>query len=135
MQKETMNIKDKSGNLLATVIKYSEITEGKNFITENDSEFQVASFDLEEGTVIEKHYHPEQIRKVSKTTEVLVILEGQMEVEIYDNNLDFITNVILEKGDTITLIDGGHGITLNKDTKFVEVKQGPYQESIDKKRF
>ena len=84
-----MNIKDKSDNLLATVIRYSEITEGKNFITDNDSEFQVASFDLEEGTVIEKHYHPEQIRKVSKTTEVLVILEGQMEVQIYDNKLDF----------------------------------------------
>ena len=87
MQKETMNIKDKSDNLLATVIRYSEITEGKNFITDNDSEFQVASFDLEEGTVIEKHYHPEQIRKVSKTTEVLVILEGQMEVQIYDLSL------------------------------------------------
>ena len=41
MQKETMNIKDKSDNLLATVIRYSEITEGKNFITDNDSEFQL----------------------------------------------------------------------------------------------
>ena len=70
MQKETMNIKDKSDNLLATVIRYSEITKGKNFITDNDSEFQVASFYLKGGTVIEKHYHPEQIRKTSKTTEL-----------------------------------------------------------------
>ena len=77
----------------------------------------------------------EIFNRQGKTTEELVILEGQMKVEIYDNKLDFITNVVLEKGDTITLIDGGHGITLNKDTKFVEVKQGPYQENIDKKRF
>ena len=58
-----------------------------------------------------------------------------MEVQIYDNNLDHVTNILLKSGDTIALIDGGHGITFNTNTKFVEVKQGPYDESTDKKRF
>jgi hypothetical protein len=30
---------------------------------------------------------------------------------------------------------GGHGIEVTEDSKFVEAKQGPYLEDIDKKRF
>ena len=130
-----MNINDNLGNLLATVIRLEDISEGKNFITDNASEFQLASFNLEKDTVIEKHYHPEQERLVYRTSEVLVVIDGEMEVQIYDNNLDHVTNILLKSGDTIALIDGGHGITFNTNTKFVEVKQGPYDESTDKKRF
>ncbi len=130
-----MNIKDNSGNLLARVIRSEDISEGKNFITDNDSEFQLASFNLEKDTVIEKHYHPEQERRILRTSEVLVVIDGEMEVQIYDNNLDHISNILLKSGDTIALIDGGHGITFKTNTKFVEVKQGPYDESTDKKRF
>jgi cupin fold WbuC family metalloprotein len=135
MQKENMNINDNSGNLLATVIRHEDISEGKNFITDNDSEFQLASFYLEKDSVIEKHYHPEQERRILRTSEVLVVIDGEMEVQIYDNNLDHISNILLKSGDTIALIDGGHGITFKTNTKFVEVKQGPYDESTDKKRF
>lgn len=130
-----MNINDNSGNLLATVIRLEDISEGKNFITDNASEFQVASFNLEKDTAIENHYHPEQERRVLRTSEVLVVIDGEMEVRIYDNNLNHISDIILKSGDTIALIDGGHGITFKTDTKFVEVKQGPYDESTDKKRF
>ena len=130
-----MNIKDNSGNLLARVIRSEDISEGKNFITDNDSEFQLASFNLEKDTVIEKHYHPEQERRILRTSEVLVVIDGEMEVQIYDNNLDHISNILLKSGDTIALIDGGHGITFKTNTKFVEVKQGTYDESTDKKRF
>jgi cupin fold WbuC family metalloprotein len=130
-----MNINDNSGNLLATVIRHEDISEGKNFITDNDSEFQLASFYLEKDSVIEKHYHPEQERRILRTSEVLVVIDGEMEVQIYDNNLDHISNILLKSGDTIALIDGGHGITFKTNTKFVEVKQGPYDESTDKKRF
>ena len=119
MQKENMNINDNSGNLLATVIRHEDISEGKNFITDNDSEFQLASFYLEKDSVIEKHYHPEQERRILRTSEVLVVIDGEMEVQIYDNNLDHISNILLKSGDTIALIDGGHGITFKTNTKFV----------------
>ena len=130
-----MNINDNLGNLLATVIRLEDISEGKNFITDNASEFQLASFNLEKDTVIENHYNPEQKRLVYRTSEVLVVIDGEMGVQIYDNNLDHVTNILLKSGDTIALIDWGHGITFNTNTKFVEVKQGPYDESTDKKRF
>ena len=60
-----MNIEDDNGNTLATVIRFKDIHSGKNFITDNQSEFQLASFGLEENTVIERHYHPNQNRFLS----------------------------------------------------------------------
>ena len=41
-----MKIYDTSNNLLAIVIRNNDITQGKNFVTNNDNEFQLASFSL-----------------------------------------------------------------------------------------
>lgn len=42
---------------------------------------------------------------------------------------------MLEQGDTIALIRGGHELEMDEDCKFIEVKQGPYDEKTDKVRF
>ena len=62
-------------------------------------------------------------------------MDGELEVDIYDNEKNHIQTVNLKSLDTIALIDGGHGISFNSQTKFIEVKQGPYNEKTDKKRF
>ena len=130
-----MKILDQEENLLAYIIRFEDIKEGKNFITSNDAEFQLGSFDLSDDTVIERHYHPKQERKIKYTNEVLIVLDGELEVDIYDNEKNHIQTVNLKSLDTIALIDGGHGISFNSQTKFIEVKQGPYNEKTDKKRF
>ena len=130
-----MKILDQEENLLAYIIRFEDIKDGKNFITSNDAEFQLASFNLSDDTVIERHYHPKQERKIKYTNEVLIVLDGELEVDIYDNEKNHIQTVNLKSLDTIALIDGGHGISFNSQTKFIEVKQGPYNEKTDKKRF
>ncbi len=128
-----MKILDSSGKNLAYVIKKEDINKEKNFITDNDEEFQFASFNLQKGTIINDHIHPDQKREVYKTTEVLVVIEGEMIVKIYDDSKQLIEQVTLTTGDSICLIAGGHGILTTENCKFIEVKQGPYTESIDKK--
>ena len=130
-----MKILDQEENLLAYIIRFEDIKEGKNFITSNDAEFQLASFNLSDDTIVERHYHPKQERKIKYTNEVLIVLDGELEVDIYDNEKNHIQTVNLKSLDTIALIDGGHGISFNSQTKFIEVKQGPYNEKTDKKRF
>ena len=56
-------------------------------------------------------------------------------IEIFDNNLELVHNSIAKKGDIIALFHGGHGLKMSTDCEFIEVKQGPYIEEIDKKRF
>ena len=78
-----MEIKDKNGKLLAMVIDYNKINQSKYFATDNSHELQVAAFNLEKNEKIIRHIHPPQERKINSTSEVLIILEGQIEYEIY----------------------------------------------------
>jgi hypothetical protein len=63
------------------------------------------------------------------------MLDGEMTVDIYDNNQNFIQSEKIYKGDTLALLSGGHGLKLTDNSKFIEVKQGPYNPETDKIRF
>jgi cupin fold WbuC family metalloprotein len=130
-----MIIKDKNENILAFFIFGNDILEGKNFVTNDESQFQLASFLLNKDEVIEKHFHPNQHRNIKNTSEVLVLLDGSIEVTIYDDNLELVASQIINSGDTVALMSGGHGLKLLEESKFIEVKQGPYDEKTDKVRF
>ena len=50
----------------------------------------------------------------------------------YDDNKTYLKSHILEKGDVILLIEGGHGFEVIEEVEMVEVKQGPYAGDDDK---
>jgi len=62
-----MKIYDDKNKLLAIIIQNKDIEKEKNFVTDNEQEMQLASFNLKEGTKILNHYHPKQERKISST--------------------------------------------------------------------
>jgi hypothetical protein len=130
-----MKIHDNEGKLLAIIVKKNEQTAGKNFYTDDSSELQLATFELSEDEIIDRHIHDDQIRNIVRTSEAIILQEGVLVFDIYDNDLNPITQVSLEAGDIILLLDGGHGIKVKKKAKFIEVKQGPYDEQNDKRRF
>ena len=130
-----MEILDKKGKLLAKFIRHKKHSVDKNFFTENKEELQVASFNLKKDETIIRHYHPKQDRVIKTTSEVIIIKTGVLQIDIYDDSHEFIDNFILEDGDIAILISGGHGLKVINDCEFIEVKQGPYNESTDKTRF
>jgi len=42
---------------------------------------------------------------------------------------------ILEEGDILFLINGGHGFKMLEDSVLLEIKQGPYLGKDDKEKF
>ena len=130
-----MEFKDKRGKVLALLINFDAIIEEKYFATENDNELQIATFNLKKDEEILRHIHPPQNRKITTTSEVLIVLDGEIEFNLYDEDLEFCHSDIATKGNILVLLSGGHGLKILKDTKFLEVKQGPYDEKIDKVRF
>ena len=90
---------------------------------------------LKENTVIKRHIHNKQERVIKSTSEVIVVIEGTIEVEIYDLDENLEHKCILKKGDTVALFSGGHGLKAIGNSKFIEVKQGPYNPQTDKKLF
>ena len=131
-QLELIKKKDK---LLAMIIKNNYNCEGVDFITPNEYSQQVAYMHHLAGKVIDAHVHNLVHRNVVQTQEVLFIKKGKLRVDFYDDYEDYLESVILEKGDIILLVSGGHGFIVLEEVEMVEVKQGPYSGEMDKKRF
>jgi hypothetical protein len=66
---------------------------------------------------------------------VLFIKSGKLRVDFYDEYEDYLESTVLNSGDVILLVSGGHGFTVLEEVEMIEVKQGPYSGDADKKRF
>ena len=131
-----MKIYDNDKNvLLAIVIKSDEINEGRNFITDDEQEMQVASFNFPNKTIIQNHIHLNQERNILTTPEIIFVVEGEIEALLFNDNQKLISEIKLTAGDTIAFLNGGHGLIAQEGSKFVEAKQGPYSEDKDKIKF
>jgi len=120
----------------AIIIRSDYIPKKTEFISEKEHLQQVGLIVYEAGGQIQPHLHKSFKRTIEKTTETLIVKEGKLEYQIYNNNESLISTGILNKGDIISLITGGHGFEIIEDTILIEVKQGPFVTSEqDKKRF
>ena len=121
---------------LALIIKNSYLKKkGVNFFTDNKLSQQVAYMSHKKGHLIQPHIHKKRLKKIYDTCEVLIILEGSIKVNFFSNNKKYLFNKILKKNDIIILLTGGHGFEILKNSKFIEVKQGPYNPTKDKFKF
>jgi len=127
------SITDK-GKLIALVINSTYNKLGVNFITPSDFSQQLAYIKHPEGHLIEAHRHNLINRKVFYTQEVLIIKKGKLQVDLYDEDNNYLESRVLESGDVILLASGGHGFKVLEELEMYEVKQGPYVGD-DKIRF
>lgn len=116
---------------LATILRGGDIPSGVNFVTNPNDPFQVASIKHRAGRIIETHIHNEVERVVARTTEVLIVRSGLLQVSFPHGSPSL---VILRAGDAIILFQGAHGFKVLEDLEMWEVKQGPYLGEEDKVR-
>lgn len=121
--------------LLAMIIRNDFKCDGVNFMTPGDFSQQVAYMHHPQGKVIDAHVHNVVHRDVLMTQEVLFIKKGQLRVDFYDDYKDYLESRILDAGDVILLVSGGHGFKVLEELEMIEVKQGPYSGDMDKNRF
>lgn len=129
---ERINNKDQE---IAIIIRSKYDEEGIKFVTDPSYSQQLAYMHHKRGHEIVPHFHNKVERTVHYTQEVLIIKEGRLRVDFYDENQDFYESKILEAGDIILLCAGGHGFEVLEEVKMVEIKQGPYIGEQDKTRF
>lgn len=125
----------KGDRLLAIIIRSSYTSEGIDFITPDEYSQQVAYMHHPTGKVIDAHVHNPVHRSIVMTQEVLFIKKGKLRVDFYDDDEQYMESRILESGDVILLVSGGHGFTVIEEVEMIEVKQGPYSGDKDKRRF
>ena len=121
---------------LAIIIKNNYLKKkGINFFTEKKLIQQVAFMNHPKNHIITPHLHQKTERKIFGTSEVLIILNGSLRVDFYNNKKKYLLSKTLKKNDIIILTSGGHGFKVLKNCKFIEIKQGPYNIKKDKNKF
>jgi mannose-6-phosphate isomerase-like protein (cupin superfamily) len=121
--------------LLAIIISHRFNESGIHFFTPNELSQQLAYMHHPTGKVIQPHVHNPVIREVTHTQEVLFIKNGKLRVDFYNDQQEYLDSRILEAGDVILLVTGGHGFEVLEEIEMIEVKQGPYVGEQDKTRF
>ena len=102
-----------------------------------DSDFiQVGVWGYDAGKQLKAHIHNPVSREVPWTQEVLYVRRGQISAAVYNTQEQVVANLIVNEGDVIILLRGGHGYEILQDgTQVLEVKNGPYVGAdLDRRR-
>src|ERR1035437_1197865 len=124
-----------AGRLLAIIVSHDYEKPGISFFTPNDLSQQLAYMRHPAGKVIEAHVHNPLKREVQYTQETLVIKRGKLRVDFFDDQQNYLESRLLQPGDVILLVQGGHGFEVLEELEMFEIKQGPYAGDKDKTRF
>tara|TARA_B100002051_G_scaffold274597_1_gene316149 strand:+ start:5804 stop:6235 length:432 start_codon:yes stop_codon:yes gene_type:complete len=108
---------------------------GISFFTDKNATQQFGYMNHKKNHIILPHRHNKRHSKIDITTEVIIILDGILRVDFYNNKEKYLFSKKLYSNDLIMLSNGGHGFKVLKDVKMIEVKQGPYSLSKDKVKF
>lgn len=123
------------GKTLCYIIRRGPLPKQTTFLTPNDFKQQVGYIVYPAGGVIPRHVHKPLERRLVGTSEVLVVLSGRCEVDVYNDARGLVGTWELNQGDIMIMVGGGHGFRMLEDTVFLEVKQGPYFGLDEKERF
>ena len=122
--------------LYALIIKDSyQKKKGISFFTKDNANQQIGFMNHPKNYIIKPHKHQKRETKIFITSEVIILQKGKLRVDFYDNKKKYLFNRKLIKNDIIILLKFGHGFKIDKNCKFIEVKQGPFDPKRDKFKF
>lgn len=120
---------------IATIIRSNFLPVQTTFVTP-DAYYQQAGFVVyAKGGTIQRHTHLPLQRHLTGTPETLIVRKGKTEVDLYALDRSLLGTWILNEGDIILLVAGGHGFRVLEDTVLLEIKQGPYTGLKEKEAF
>jgi len=107
--------------------------EKTSFVTPDDFNFQVGFAVNDEAKTYQPHIHTGLERSIAGTAEFIFILQGVMDVVFLDEQAEPRGEVSLTAQMAFLQLRGGHAISTRPNTRFFELKQGPYSgHDIDK---
>jgi quercetin dioxygenase-like cupin family protein len=132
-----MKIVKNENKVFCVVHSPKDWKEGLDFLTDDGHSVQVGTWWYQAGKVLDRHYHNQFERSAPITMEVIIVIQGALEIDIYDEQQKLVSTFNAKKGDIVIFGYGGHGYRVLADnTKIIEVKNGPFLGvERDKTRF
>lgn len=126
----------RDGDRILSVIIRSDIRPRETTFITPDEFIQQAGFVVyPAGGRIASHTHKPIRREITGTPETLFVRKGRMIARFYNETHELKGETIVEAGDLLMLVHGGHGFAILEDTVLFEIKQGPYTGLVEKERF
>jgi hypothetical protein len=134
---EITEIKDGNVVLARLIPSSAAWAGGLSFFSHDDDFIQVGTWGYDKGKELKAHIHNDVKREIIRTQEVLFVKQGRLRANIFDSSEKKVTELVLEQGDVIALLYGGHGYDILEDgTQVLEIKNGPYVGADqDRRRF
>jgi len=128
-------IKTKDDALATIIIRREYQPAETTFITGPEMAQQVGFVVYPSGGVIKRHLHKTVDRKNISSSEALVVREGRLEIDIFDQQKNLLATRELQAGDFVLMVSGGHGFRILEPVVLLEIKLGPYAGPADKELF
>ena len=125
-----------AGDMILAKVITPDWNDGLNYYSDQSDFIQAGTWRYNEGKELSAHVHNLVERKVNRTQEILYVRKGKISASFYDQDGIFVESTLVSEGETLILINGGHGYKiLEDDTLVLEIKNGPYLGAdLDRKR-
>ena len=111
------------------VIRSQYVNKPIDFFTDDDNEFQIGMFTRECGYKVEPHKHICSPFKINLVQEFILVKSGKLKRFFFSSEGEKYTETILNEGDSVLTMKGGHSILFLEKSSILEIKQGPYEEN------
>ncbi len=109
--------------------------QGSRFLTPTKYPLQLGLLEHKERKFVPPHIHNDLHYEVNTTQEFLYIEKGKVDIVIFSREWKEIKKVTLTQGDFILFVNGGHSVDIHKESRILEIKQGPYPGDKKAKRY
>jgi SAM-dependent methyltransferase len=123
------------GQHIASIIRSGFLPSKTVFISPESYYQQLGFVVYPKDGVVSRHSHLPLQRHLVGTPETLLVRKGKAEVHLFAIDKSQVGTWVLEQGDIIQLVSGGHRFKCLQDTVFLEIKQGPYTGLVEKEPF
>ena len=111
----------------AIIHRSEEWKEDLDFLSGPSDFIQVGTWWYNSGKILKSHRHIENKREISHTQECIIVLKGEVLVDLYDLDGIKFAEYLLAEGDLAIMLKGGHGYKILEDnTRIIEVKGGQF---------
>lgn len=124
-----------NGIVIALIVRKNHKQDGVKFLCPHDYLLQLGLMTHPKGHRILPHIHNAVGRNTVGTQEVLFVKSGEIRINFYSPGKVFLKSRRLSAGDVVLLATAGHGIEVIRKAVIIEVKNGPYIEGADKRKF
>ena len=121
-----------NGTLVAQIYDLNCVG-GMLFPTPADAEMQCGFGHVPNRRFVKPHVHNRLARQTNNTSEFIFVMAGSISAVFYDEQGREIDTAVLASGMALLQFIGGHSFVIEPDTKYIEVKQGPYYGNVTDK--